>query len=171
MIDNSILIDFGLSVREIILFVLGEDAGNHIGGQTAVDLFANHSDRGETAGTDAAQRVQRELAVGGAFANLDVQFASESVENLLSATHVASRTEADIDRMLALGLHREEAVERNDTVYARHGDVQFVGDDFLHLGGQIAELALHLVEDVDDLAGTVTKGFSNLFDDVDFIFR
>ena len=43
LVGNSIFIDFGHQVREIILFVLGEDAGNHIGGQTAVDLFANHS--------------------------------------------------------------------------------------------------------------------------------
>ena len=43
LIDNSISFDFGLSVRKIILFVLGEDAGDLVGGQTAVDLFADHS--------------------------------------------------------------------------------------------------------------------------------
>lgn len=155
----------------LILFVLGDDAGNLVGGQTAVDLVANHSDGSKTAGTDAAKRVQRELAVGSAFADLHVQLASKSVENFLSTTHVASRTEADIDWMLALGLHREEAVERNDTVYARHGDIKLVGNDFLHLGGEVAELTLNLMEDIDDLTGTITKGLCNLFDNVDFIFR
>lgn len=155
----------------IILFVLGDDAGNLVGGQTAVDLVANHSDGSKTASTNAAKRVQRELAVGSAFADLHVQLASKSVENFLSTTHVASRTEAYIDRMLALGLHREEAVERNDTVYARHGDIKLVGNDFLHLGGEVAELTLNLVEDIDDLTGTITKGLCNLFDNVDFIFR
>ena len=155
----------------LILFVLGNDAGNLVGGQTAVDLVANHSDGSKTAGTDAAKRVQRELAVGSAFADLHVQLASKSVENFLSTTHVASRTEADIDRMLALGLHSEEAVERNDTVYARHGDIKLVGNDFLHLGWEVAELTLNLVEDIDDLTGTITKGLCNLFDNVDFIFR
>ena len=155
----------------LILFVLGDDAGNLVGGQTAVYLVANHSDGSKTASTNAAKRVQRELAVGSAFADLHVQLASKSIENFLSTTHVASRTEADIDRMLALGLHREEAVERNDTVYARHGDIKLVGNDFLHLGGEVAELTLNLVEDIDDLTGTITKGLCNLFDNVDFIFR
>lgn len=34
------------------LFVLGEDAGDEVGGEAAVDLVANHGDGGETAGTD-----------------------------------------------------------------------------------------------------------------------
>ena len=127
-----------------LLFVFSDDARDLVGGQTAVDLLANHGDGGQTAGADATEGVQRELTVGGALANLDIEFAGESVENFLSATHVASRTEADIDRMFALGLHGEEAVERDDAVYARHGDVEFVGNDFLDLGGQIAEFALHL---------------------------
>ena len=50
------------------LFVLGEDAGDHVGGETAVDLVADHGDGGETAGTDATEGVQGELAVGGALA-------------------------------------------------------------------------------------------------------
>ena len=160
-----------LLLSPVDLLVLGDDAGDHVGGEAAVDLVANHGDGGETASTDATEGVQRELAVGSAFANLDVQLASESVENFLSTTHVASCTEAYIDRMFALGLHGEEAVERNDAVYARHGDIQFVGHDFLNLGGEVAEFALNLVEDIDDLTGTVTKGFSNFLDNVDFIFR
>lgn len=46
-----------------------------------------------------------------------------------------------------------------------------MGNDFLYLCGEVAELALNLVEDVDDLTGTVTKGFCNILDDFDFIFR
>ena len=40
------------------LLVLGDDAGNLVGGKTSVDLVANHSDRGETASTDATESVQ-----------------------------------------------------------------------------------------------------------------
>ena len=120
----------------LILFVLGDDAGNLVGGQTAVDLVANHSDGSKTAGTDAAKRVQRELAVGSAFADLHVQLASKSVENFLSTTHVASRTEADIDRMLALGLHSEEAVETTaylaDLIAKGYANVDPIQDEFLN---------------------------------------
>ena len=40
------------------LFVLGDDAGDEVGGETAVDLVADHSDGGQTAGTDATEGVQ-----------------------------------------------------------------------------------------------------------------
>ena len=152
------------------LFVLGDDAGDEVGGETAVDLLANHGDGGQTAGTDATEGVQRELAVGGALAHGDAQLAAEGVEHLLSTTHIAGGTQADVDGMLALGLHGEEAVEGDDTIDLGHGHVQLVSDDLLDLGGQIAKLALHLVQHVDNLAALVTKGLRNLFDDVDFIF-
>ena len=154
----------------VVLFVFGDDAGDKVGGETAVDLLANHGDGGQTAGTDATEGVQRELAVGGAFAHRDAQLAAEGVEHLLSTAHIASGTQADVDGMLSLGLHGEEAVEGDDTIDLGHGHVQLVGDDLLDFGGQIAKLALHLVQHVDDLAALVTKGLRNLFDDVDFIF-
>ena len=152
------------------LFVLGDDAGDEVGGETAVDLVANHGDGGETAGTDATEGVQRELAVGGALTNLDTQVALEGIEDLLGATHVAGGTQADVDGMLALGLHGEEAVEGDDAIDLCHGDVQLVGDDFLDLGGQVAELTLHLVEDIDDLAALITKALADVFDNVDLFF-
>jgi len=153
------------------LFVLGDDAGDHVGGETAVDLVANHGDGGETAGTDATEGVQGELAVGGALADLDAQVTLEGIQHFLGATDVAGGTEADVDGVLALGLHGKEAVEGDDAIDLSHGDVQLVGDDFLDLGGEVAELALHLMEDVDDLTGTVTKALADIFDNVDLIFR
>ena len=153
-----------------VLFVLGEDAGDEVGGETSVDLLADHSDGGQTAGTDATEGVQAELAVGGALADLDAQVTLEGIEDLLGATHIAGGTQADVDGVLALRLHGEEAVEGDDTIDLGHGHVQLVGDDFLDLGGQVAELALHLVEDVDDLAAAVTKALADVFDNVDFFF-
>ena len=88
----------------------------------------------------------------------------------LGSMDIAGGTEANVDGMLALGLHGEEAVEGDDTIDLGHGHVQLVSDDLLNLGGQVTELALHLVQHVDDLAALVTKGLRNLFDDVDFIF-
>ena len=152
------------------LFVLGDDAGDFVGGETAVDLLANHGDGGQTAGTHATEGVEAELAVGGALAHLDVKLALEGIQHLFGAAHVASRAEADIDRMLALGLHGEEAVEGDDAVDLGHRHVQLVGHDFLHLGGQVAELALHLVQHVDDLAAVVTKALADVFDNVYFLF-
>ena len=152
------------------LFVLGEDAGDHVGGEAAVDLLANHGDGGQTAGADAAEGVEAELAVGRAFAHGDVQVALEGIEDLLGAAHVAGGTQADVDGVLALRLHGEEAVEGDDAVDLGHGHVELVGDDFLDLGGQVAELALHLVQHVDDLAAAVTKALADVFDNVDFLF-
>lgn len=152
------------------LFVLGEDAGDEVGGETAVDLVANHGDGGETAGTDATEGVEGELAVSGALAHGDAEVALEGIQHFLSATDVAGGTEADVDGVLALGLHGEEAVEGDDAIDFSHGDVQLVGDDFLDLGGEVAELALHLMEDVDDLTGTVTKALADVFDNVDLFF-
>ena len=159
------------TVKSVVdLFVLGEDAGDKVGGETAVDLLANHGDGGQTTSTDATEGVQAELAVGGALANLDAQVTLEGIEDLLGATDVAGGTQADVDGVLALGLHGEEAVEGDDTIDLGHGHVQLVGDDFLDLGGQVAELTLHLVEDVDDLAAAVTKALADVFDNVDFFF-
>ena len=45
-----------------------------------------------------------------------------------------------------------------------------MGDDFLNLCGEVAEFALHLVEDVNDLTGTVTKALADIFDNVDLFF-
>ena len=152
------------------LFVLGEDAGDHVGGEAAIDLLADHGDGGQTAGADAAEGVEAELAVGRAFAHGDVQVALESIQNLLGAAHIAGGTQADVDGVLALGLHGEEAVEGNDAIDLGHGYVQLMGDDFLDLGGQVAEFALHLVEDVDDLTALVTKALADVFDNVDLFF-
>ena len=64
----------------------------------------------------------------------------------------------------------EETIEGDDAVDLGHGHVQLVGHDFLHLGGQISELALHLVQHVDDLATVVTKALADVFDNVYFLF-
>ena len=129
-----------------------------------------HGDRSKTASTDAAEGVQREFAVGGALTNLDVEVALESVEHLLCTTHVAGSTQADVDGVLALGLHGEEAVEGDDTIDARNGDVQLVSHNFLNLGRQVAEFALNLVKHIDNLTGLITERLGNVFDNVDFIF-
>ena len=85
------------------LFVLGENAGDEVGGETAIDLLADHGDGSQTASTDATEGVQAELAVGGALADLDAQVTAEGIEDLLGATHVAGGTQADVDGMLTLG--------------------------------------------------------------------
>ena len=57
------------------LFVLGDDAGDHVGGEAAVDLLADHGHGGQTASTHATEGVEAELAVGGALAHGDTQLA------------------------------------------------------------------------------------------------
>ena len=168
--EHSIECPALLLSRNIDLFVLGDDAGDHVGGEAAVDLLADHGDGGQTAGTHATEGVERELAVGGALAHGDTQIALEGIQHFLGATHVAGGTQADVDGVLALRLHGEEAVEGDNTIDLGHRHIQLVGHDFLDLGGQVAELTLHLVEDVDDLTGTVTKALADVFDNVYFLF-
>ena len=59
--------------------------------------------------------------------------------------------------MAALGLHGEEGVEGNHSVDLGHGDVEAAGYLALHLLGQIAEVSLGLVQDVDQLTGRVVE--------------
>ena len=59
--------------------------------EAAEYLLAHHHDRSETAGTHAAQRIEREEAVGGRFAHLDAQLALEFVEHLLRTADIAPR--------------------------------------------------------------------------------
>ena len=40
------------------LFVLGEDAGDEVGGETAIDLVANHGNRSQTTSTNATEGIQ-----------------------------------------------------------------------------------------------------------------
>ena len=42
------------------------------GGETAIDLVANHGNRGQTASAHATQTGQRELAVGSGLTHLEV---------------------------------------------------------------------------------------------------
>ena len=59
--------------------------------EAAEYLLAHHHDRSETAGTHAAQRIEREEAVGGRFAHFDAQLALEFVEHLLRTADIARR--------------------------------------------------------------------------------
>ena len=81
------------------------------GGETAIDLVANHGNRGQTASAHATQTGQRELAVGSGLTHLEVKLILEGIQNLLGTTHVAGRTQAYADRVLALRGHGEECVE------------------------------------------------------------
>ena len=69
------------------------------GGETAIDLVANHGNRCQTASAHATQTGQRELTVGSGLTHLEVELLLEGIQNLLGTTHVAGRTQAYADRV------------------------------------------------------------------------
>ena len=135
-----------------------------LGDETAVGLAVDGHDRGQAAGTHAAQDVEGELAVLGHAALGDVELLLERVEHLLGTLDVAGGSEADGDGVLALGLHREEAVEGHDAVHLADRDSEAVCHDLLDFLGQVAEVVLRLVQDVDQLARVVVEGSADILD-------
>src|SRR5699024_3172315 len=123
--------------------------------EAAEYFLAHHHHRGEAASAHAAQRIEREQAVGGRFAHFDAELAFEFVEYLLRPADVAGRPHADRYRILAFRLHGEERIERHHAVDLCRGNVQFEGYQFLHLLGQVTEPALHGMQDVYQFAGVV----------------
>ena len=123
--------------------------------KTAIHMLADHDYGSKTAGAHTAQAVERELAVLGGLAHLDVQDALDFFKQTLGTAHVAGGTQADRNRVLALGGHGEERVECNHAINLRGGHTQLAGDDALHLLGQIAMKCLALVEHIDEFAGLI----------------
>ena len=97
--------------RLLHVAVFVNDALDVGGGETAIDLVANHGNRCQTASAHATQAGEGELAVGSGLTHLEVEFLLEGIQNLLSAAHVASRAQAYADRVFALRGHGEECVE------------------------------------------------------------
>ena len=135
-----------------------------LGNQTAVGLAVDGHHRRETAGAHAAQDVQRELAVLGDAALGNLEFVFERVQDLLGTLDIARRTQAHGNRVLALRLHGEEAVEGHDTVHPADGNAQAVGHDLLDFFGKVAEMALRFVQDVDQLTRIVIEGSADILD-------
>ena len=118
------------------LFVLSEHVLHAVGGHAAVDLLTDFDDGGQTTGTDATEAGQGELAVGSDLTDANAQLTLQFVQHLLGTTHVASGTQADADRVLALRGHGEEGIERNDAVDSRNRDAQLLGHQLLDLAGR-----------------------------------
>ena len=135
-----------------------------LGHETAVGLAVDGHDRGQTAGAHAAEDVQGELAVLGDAAFGDLELALERVQDLLGALYITRRTQADGNRVLSFRLHREEAVEGNDTVNPADGNAEAVGHDLLDFFGKVAEVALRLVQDIDQLTRIVIEGSADFLD-------
>ena len=134
------------------------------GNEAAVGLSINGHDRCETARTHATQDVEGELAVRGNPAFGDFQLVLERVENLLGTLDVASRTKADGDGILALRLHRKEAVEGDDTIHLPDRDSEAVCHNLLDFLGKIAEMLLRLVQDIDQLTRIIVEGSADFLD-------
>lgn len=139
----------------LLVFVLSDDFSNLVCSEAAVHLAADSNDWSKTASTYAAETVKREEAVFGGLANLDAELALECVEDALSTADVASCTHTDRDRVFALRLHSEVAVECYNTIDACYWDVEFCCDCLLDFAWQVSEDFLALVEDGDELTCVV----------------
>ncbi len=137
------------------LFQFFQDA-LHVAGDDAPEyLLANQHDGRQAAGSHAAQAGEGVFAVRRSLADIDAQEAAELVEHFLRPPHVARGAHAHGDGVLALGGHGEEGVEGDYPIDFGYGDAEPPCHDALHLGGQVAEEVLRLVQDVDELAGAV----------------
>ena len=135
-----------------------------LGNEAAVSLAIDRHDRRKTARTHATQDVEGELTVRGNPAFGDFEFALKRVENLLGTLDVASSTKADGDGILALRLHRKEAIEGNDTIHLSDRDSEAVCHDLLDFLRQIAEMLLRLVQDIDQLTRIIVEGSADFLD-------
>ena len=94
------------------------------GGDVSVDLVIDHDDGSEAAGTDTAERAEKELAVRGALAFGDVQTTLELVEHLRRPLDETGGTGADVDLIAADWLVGKIAVEADDTVDFGPGELE-----------------------------------------------
>ena len=141
-----------------------KDLANVLDLKTAIDVLTDHDNRSQTAGAHATQAIQRELAVGGRLAHLNVENALDFLQQALRAAHVASGTQAHRNRVLTLGGHGEERVERNHAINLGGGHTQLAGNDALHLLGQIAMQCLTLVQHINQLTRLVAMLVADFLD-------
>ncbi len=145
-----------------------KDLANVFHLKTAIHMLADHDYGSKTAGAHTAQAVERELAVRCGLAHLDVEDALDFLKQALGTAHIACGTQADRNRVLALGGHGEEGVERHHAIDLGCGHAQLAGDDALHLHGQVAIQCLALVQHVNQFTRFITMlvtDFLNLLND------
>ena len=91
-----------------------------------------------TACAHAPGGVHGELAVRSDGAGLAAQHGLDLIEDQLRALYVAGGAKTYADPMLTLGIQGEQGVERGDAIDLGQGDIQTVGNELLHLNGEVA---------------------------------
>src|SRR5262245_60268841 len=91
------------------------DGGLH--GLRAGNLVIVNDSRSNAAGTQAARRQQRYLAVRRRLAGLDMRLLLQCREDLASSLDVAGRPQADDAAVFTLGLEGEKVIERGNAVH------------------------------------------------------
>ena len=100
-------------------------------------MAIDDDDRPEGAGSEAIDRLEGELPVGGRLAGLDAQLALELIDHPRRTANVTRRAEAGGNDVPAPGLQREAAVERRDAVDVHQRAAGLVGHHPQDLLGEI----------------------------------
>src|SRR5690606_1715710 len=117
-----------------------------VGPDTPLGVFVDDHHRRLAAGAHAAADLQGDGAVGGGLADVDAQGLFGFFDQLGGAGDITGRPHAEFDGVPAARPGGEEGVKADDPVHHAEGDVQLLRHIRLHRLGDIADLALQLVE-------------------------
>ena len=92
-----------------------------------VNLAVNGHRRGQTAGADASRHLQRKLPVLRRIADLHIQKLLKPFRYLLSAPHIARRSETDADRVLSSRLRGKEGI-KGSGIISDIADMVFISE-------------------------------------------
>ena len=102
--------------------------------------------RRQSTGTDTGHDFQAEHAVARRLTGFDFQIAADRIEHAAGATHMTSRSAADLDVELALWLEPELVVERCHAIDLARGEFQILADPDHRIARQIAVTALNVLQ-------------------------
>ena len=120
--------------------------------ELAVHLAVDDGDRRKTAAPEAAHRFDREEPVGSRRVETDAELALELLDEIVAASEVASRAEADLDDVLAGLLQLEEIVECDHAVDLRQRHVKHLRYLDRNVARNVAVGLLNLVKHHDQIA-------------------
>ena len=144
-----------------LLVVLCEDTFEHVGFQTAVNVFTDGENGSETAGTDAAGSFKAELEVFGDAAVGNTEESFQLVHQDTGALNVACGTKTYCNGIGSLGVEKELCVESYNTEHFGEGNVESECDVTLNFLGKISVDILRLLKDGHEASGLILVSSDN----------
>ena len=112
-------------------------------------VIVDHDGRGETAATQASNRLQRKFSIFGDATYLEAQFLFQSLEDLFAAFDITGSPHADADDMFPSRNDGEEGIKGDDAENLGRREVKARGDPSLHLAWQVAADILAFLQNGD----------------------